>query len=78
MDAVSWELELTQQLQKPVCSVIIIPIPRAGRPENLGSILGGVQFTVFATASRPNLDPIQPPIQQVPVPLSPGVKRIGI
>jgi len=31
---------------------------------------------LFATASRPALGPIQPPIQWVPAVLSPGVKRL--
>jgi len=36
-----------------------------------------MEFLLFATASRPVLGPIQPPIQWVPGSLFPGVKRSG-
>jgi len=32
---------------------------------------------LFATASRPALGPIKPPVQWVPSVLSPGIKRLG-
>jgi hypothetical protein len=34
-------------------------------------------FFLFATTSGPPLGPTQPPIQWVPVPLTPGVKQPG-
>jgi hypothetical protein len=35
------------------------------------------QYFPFSTASKPTLEPTQPPVQWVPVALSPGVKRQG-
>jgi hypothetical protein len=37
----------------------------------------GLGIFLFATASRPALGPIEPPIQWIPRVLSPGVKRPG-
>jgi hypothetical protein len=43
--------------------------------EDRDLILGRGRDLLFATASRQDLEPIQPPIQRVPGARSPGVKR---
>jgi hypothetical protein len=56
-----------------------IPAPnwlRTGRPRGRSSSPGKVK-TFFSTSFRPAPGPTQPPIQWVPGPLSPGVKRQG-
>jgi hypothetical protein len=50
---------------------------RAGRPRGQSSSPGRVKNFLFSAASRPALEPTQPPIQLVPGVLSPGVKRLG-
>jgi hypothetical protein len=37
----------------------------------------GISVCIFLLSSRPALEPTQPPIQRVPVALSPGIKRSG-
>jgi hypothetical protein len=53
------------------CLQTSIPSPRDSIPG------GGWHFFSFSTASRPALEPTQPPIQWVPEVLSLGVKRPG-
>ena len=49
----------------------------AGRPGNRGSIPGrGNRFSVIYVFQRA-LGHTQPPVQRVPVVLSPGMKRLG-
>jgi hypothetical protein len=50
---------------------------RAGRRRGQSSSPGRVKSFLFSTSSRPAMGPTQPPIQGVPVNLSPGVKRPG-
>jgi hypothetical protein len=42
-----------------------------------GSIPGRGKIFLFSTASRPVLGPTQPPIQWIPVVISPGVEQPG-
>jgi hypothetical protein len=48
-----------------------------GRPTGRSSSPGRVKNFLLPTSSRPALRPAQPPIQWVPVTLSPGIKRPG-
>jgi hypothetical protein len=49
----------------------------AGRPRGQNSSRGRVKNFLFSTSSRPALESTQPPLQWVPEPYFPGVKRPG-
>jgi hypothetical protein len=42
-----------------------------------GWIAGGAEVCLFSSASKPALEPTQPPIRWVPEALSSGVKQLG-
>jgi hypothetical protein len=50
---------------------------RDERPRVQSSSPGKIEIVLSSISSKPNMGPTQPPIQWVPVALSPGVKRLG-
>lgn len=70
----------TKRNFSPVCSFTSISAgQRDGKPRNRGSLPGMEKsFSLFCTASRPAMGPIQPPIERAPVELPKVIKVAAV